>query len=498
MRSVNIEHSGSASPRNEAFRGARSSEDGRCLLTALLLVGVLAVTPLQAETTEELSLAFSAKILCSGVFVSGLNADDVMVHSVNPAMLFEELQPADIAETEVDREAKSVRLVSRSGMSAVADFRRGLGCVIRSGKESLPRRPTERTSGAADRPRALPWPSTRLTDAAMNERRAEALQRAVAAAFEPDALTAAFVIVHEGKVVVEEYANGAARDTRLASWSMGKSLIVTLLGVLVQQGAELDIYRPAPVPAWNDSNDPRRTIRIIDLLRMSSGLDFSGLRDPRERWTKAHPDHLYVYSGAIDVFAYAVGRPLEYTPGTVGRYRNCDPLVVGYLIKRVVEERGQEYLRFPFDDLLEKIGAQTILPETDPYGNYIMTGYVYGAALDWARIGQLYLQDGTWDGRRLLPADWIELVSSAAPAWEREEYGALFWLNRDGRWNLPKDTFYMAGGGGQFTFVVPSLDLVVVRMGHYKGGMANDDTGMALAPRALNEALSQVTAAVAD
>ena len=459
-------------------------------------LGILAlafISSAPASTTEELSVAFAAKILCSGVFVSNLDQEDVYEHSVEPVLFFEEFGPDDVVSVDVDYRSKHATISSKNNVIRTAAYRGREGCVILPADTTVS--DVEPLDGAQTQPaEALPWPSVDESGASGAD--AEKLRKAIDAAFRQGSLTAAFIVVHKGNVIVEEYAQGADRNTPLASWSMGKSLIATLLGVLIQQDKTINLYGPAPVPEWEGVDDPRRSIRIIDLLRMSSGLEFSGLQDPREEWRSSHPDHLLVYSGGINVFDFAASRPLEYPPNTVGRYRNSDPLMIGRIIKHIAEKRGEGYLALPSEHLFKKIDVRTILAETDPHGNYIMTGYVYGAAVDWARLGQLYLNDGVWQGERLLPPGWRALVTTPAPAWDEPEYGGLFWLNYDGQWNLPEDAFYMAGGGGQFTIIVPSLDLLVVRMGHYKGGVRDDNTGLALAAEALNDALLHVVNAI--
>jgi CubicO group peptidase (beta-lactamase class C family) len=107
--------------------------------------------------------------------------------------------------------------------------------------------------------------------------------------------------------------------------------------------------------------------------------------------------------------------------------------------------------------------------ETDPYGNFLLSGYDYGTARNWARIGMLYLNDGIWNGERLLPKGWRDFSGAPAPAWKDSTYGAMVWVNARGTWNLPKDAFAFRGAGGQETYVVPSMSLVVVRMGHFPG-----------------------------
>jgi CubicO group peptidase (beta-lactamase class C family) len=143
--------------------------------------------------------------------------------------------------------------------------------------------------------------------------------------------------------------------------------------------------------------------------------------------------------------------------------------VLNYLIKQAARARGEDYLAWPQRHLFDRLGMRRMVLETDPYGNFVLTGYDLGSARDWLRLGMLYLQDGVWNGERLLPEGWVDFVRTPAPAWDQPEYGGLFWLNRIGTWPVPADAFYMSGAGGQTTIIIPTHDLVVVRLGHYKG-----------------------------
>ena len=159
----------------------------------------------------------------------------------------------------------------------------------------------------------------------------------------------------------------------------------------------------------------------------------------------------------------------------MGRYHNTDPVLINYLVKLAVERRHEDYFSFPQRALFDRIGVRTMVIEPDPFGNFLTQGNDYASARDWARLGNLYLQDGVWNGRRLLPEGFVKFVSTLAPAWaadKRPIYGGFFWLNGDGAFPLPKAAYYMAGAGGQNVFIVPSHDLVIVRLGHYKGSTA--------------------------
>ena len=429
--------------------------------------------PLQSPTS--LGAASYAKILCSAVFVSGREPEEAQRNSA----FF--LMPADDRDapvtTSIDRATGVVRVTVR-GVTRSARFYGDQGCVIHPADHDGVYFAPVRVATALPDAATQPWP---MGDATPSEPWPAGLDRvrmdnAVAKAFaDPDGLTAAMVVVYKGRIVGERYMPGITQDTQLESWSMGKSITATLVGLAVRAGA-FGLDDPAPVPAWRRPGDPRGAIRVRDLMQMSSGLRFSALGDPALDVHVDYPDHFFVYAGAVDAFAFATGTAVEHAPATVGRYRNCDPLTLGYLVKQFVTARGDSYLTYPQRALFDAIGIRRQVLETDPYGNFLLTGYDYGTARNWARLGLLYLRDGVWQGRRLLPEGWAKFVGTPAPAWSRPEYGGLFWVNGIGQWNLPTDAYFMAGAGGQHTFIVPSHDLVVVRMGHQRGAAAGAKT----------------------
>jgi len=450
------------------------------VVVILVVLWVATVLPAkQAATTEQdipipvgdpvaLGLAGYTKVLCSAVFVSGREPGEA---SRNSAYWWLQGDGLDRVRFEVDRDRRVVR-TSLDGFTKEARFYGDQGCVLPADggihftptpvRTTLPDAMTMTwPMGDAPDPRPLPDGIDRAK-----------LDAALDAAFDPAAMTAAFIVVHKGRIIVERYMDGVTKDTQLESWSMGKSLTATLFALLVKDGV-YTLDQPAPVPLWQKPGDERRKIRVRDLMNMSSGLRFVGNQDPAGSRTQDYPDHYYIYTGAIDAFTYSMTRPLEFEPGTEGRYRNSDPLTIGYLLRREVERRGENYLTWPQKALFDRIGIRRQVLEPDPYGNFLMTGYDYGTARNWARIGLLYLQDGMWMGERLLPEGWAEFVSTPAPGWRRPEYGGLFWLNGVGAWSLPADTYLAAGAGGQNTYIVPSLDLVIVRMGHFRGQRAS-------------------------
>jgi CubicO group peptidase (beta-lactamase class C family) len=459
----------------------------RVLATALAATLLAAMPPQASQSAQtipgprgthtENGLAGFAKILCSGVFVSGRAPEDVVKGS---AYFFVPQPEQDQVKWEIDRTARLAR-ASLGTTKREARFYGDQGCIIQNpdapGIHFTPVSVRTRLPDASTQP----WPQGDKPDtapAAANVDRSK-MAAAVDAAFaDPDAMTAAFLVVYRGRIVGERYAAGITRETQLESWSMGKSLAATLFALLVKDGT-YTLEQPAPVPLWRAPGDPRGAIRNVDLLRMSAGLRFLGNQEPGS--TLTYPDHYYIYTGGIDAFDYSITRPQEYPPNTDGRYRNSDPLTITYLTKLAVGKRGENFLTWPQRALFDRIGIRRQVLETDPYGNFLITGYDYGTARNWARIGLLYLQDGMWQGERLLPEGWTRFVSTPAPAWKRPEYGGFFWLNRINTWNLPPDTYFAAGAGGQNTWIVPSRDLVIVRMGHMRGqGPARRTTNAAL------------------
>ena len=450
----------SVSPRDALVARARSLE----LDTAYV--------PPPGDALEHHAAGF-AKVMCSAVFITGLDpgfaAENVGFFTGPYA------QRARVAKPAIDRAAKAVHITLPNGVKRTARYLGDQGCVtLPVGKDSVNFTPVRVRSRLPD-PSTQPWPMGDILPeeplpAALD---AAKVKQAVDAAFEPAAaMTAAFVVTWRGRLIGERYGKGVTARTPLESWSMGKSLTAALMGILIKEGV-YDLLQPAPIPQWQGPGDPRAKIRIADLMRMSSGLRSRAPQDPDYDPSGPYPDHLYLYTGSVNSFHYAATRPLQWPPGTVGRYRNTDPVLVNYLVRLGVEKRGEEYLSFPQRALFDKIGIRTMVMETDPYGNFLAQGYEFASGRDWARLGNLYLQDGVWNGERILPEGYVKFVSTPAPAWVADGqrvYGAFFWINGDGGFPVPREAYYMAGAGGQTALIVPSRELVVVRLGHYRGG----------------------------
>jgi CubicO group peptidase (beta-lactamase class C family) len=416
-----------------------------------------------------------AKIMCSAVFITGLHPDFAAENVGGFTSPFGER--AKLGKPVVDRAEKAVHVTLPSGVTRTAKYFGSQGCVTLPIGEKAPRfKPIAIASKLPDAGTS-PWPMGDLLpkDPLPAQIDASKLKQAIDAAFEPaTGLTAAFVVTWKGRLIGERYGDGISQTTPLESWSMGKSLTATLMGILIKDGV-YKLTQPAPVPEWQNPGDPRAKITIADILRMSSGLRIRAPQDPDYDPSLGYPDHLYLYTGSVNSFKYAATRPPQWPPNTVGRYRNTDPVLVNYLIRLGVEKRNQDYLSFPQRALFDRIGVRTMVMETDPFGNFLTQGYEFASGRDWARLGNLYLQDGVWNGQRILPEGYAKFVSTLAPAWEADKrpiYGGFFWINGESTFPVPKEAYYMSGAGGQTTLIIPSHDLVVVRLGHYRGANA--------------------------
>ncbi len=419
-----------------------------------------------------LNTAGYAKIMCSAVFITGLTpgfaAENVGYFTAPYA------ERAKVGEPVIDYKNKSVSITLPNGVTRTAIYTGDQGCIcLQEGSNSLHFTPVKVPKNLPD-PSKTPWP---IGDVLSEKNIVPGIDmkkvvQATDAAFTPaEAQTAAFIVTYKGQIIAEKYGDGITQNTPLESWSMGKSLSATIMGTLINKG----VYRleqPAPIPQWQGKDDERAKIRIMDLMHMASGLYCRAPQDPDFDPAKGYPDHLYLYTGGVNAFEYAANLPLQFPPNSVGRYRNSDPGLINYLNKLGIEKIGENYYTYAQKNLFDKIGVRTMIMETDPYGNFLTQGYEYASARDWARLGNLYLQDGVWNGERILPEGFTKFVSTVAEPWAadgRPIYGGLFWINGNGDFSIPKDAYMMNGAGGQQVAIIPSHDLVVVRLGHFKG-----------------------------
>jgi CubicO group peptidase (beta-lactamase class C family) len=246
---------------------------------------------------------------------------------------------------------------------------------------------------------------------------------------------------------------------------MSKSVTNALVGILVRQG-KADIMQAAPVVEWQKESDPRKRITLDQLLRMSSGLKFE------EKYAPLY-DATYMLYGSYDFAAYAAAKPLEGEPDSKWYYSSGTANIVARIVRQTVEKDYRFYYRFMFEELFDKIGMYSALMEPDSSGTFVGSSYAMATPRDWARFGLLYLQDGVWQGQRILPERWVKYSTTPTPKAPLGEYGAHFWLNAGSASNpnnrlwpgAPRDAFAAQGFQEQKLIVIPSRKLVLVRFG---------------------------------
>jgi CubicO group peptidase (beta-lactamase class C family) len=331
-------------------------------------------------------------------------------------------------------------------------------------------------------PATIPWPDGDLVE---NKQLPPGVNRTLLDeasdwAFDRDSpgqVTISLMVLQNGEIIHERYAPGFDMTTRTRTWSTAKSIAVTLFGMLADEG-KMSLDKPLGLDwfprAQSPETDPRNAITLRNVLNMSSGLatvDNGG----REYATGSG---LAYWAGASSIIG-ARSRALIREPGTMWDYENYDTLLGVFAMKLAIGD-DKTYSEFPRKALLDRIGMRNTLVSVDRFGDFILSSQVYTNARDLARLGQLYLQNGVWDGERLLSEEWIDFVRTPAPATVGRggQYGGQWWLVPEDRNDVPKDAYSTSGNRGQYTIVVPSHNVVIVRRGLDFGRQGFDRWGL--------------------
>ena len=436
------------------------------LLVTTTLCGALALTAVRTHDAPRVATGFVASVVCSETFVSGLD----------PARVFSETTAAMpgagliswALDYRVDRTRKDVTVTLLGLGRSHAVYREGLGCYLDHGgavaDAALP------AAEAKPQPALLPdiaGPS--LVAPATPQLRA-ALDRAFAEPAKPPfRRTRAVIVVHDGRIVAERYAEGYGIDTPILGFSATKSVISALTGILVRQG-KLAINEPAPVAVWQGPDDPRHAITVDQLLRHTAGLAM-GSSLQASLGSALEPVNRMKYVER-DPAGFAEGSALETTPGTAWNYHDGNYVILSRLIRDAVGGTPADVARFARKELFGPLGMRGVTLEFDATGTADGSTQMLAPARDWARFGVLYLNDGVAGGKRILPEGWVNYSASATPnAWVG--YGAGFWTNQGDSYGAayriehgwPRDAFFAKGTIGQYAIIIPSERLVIVRLG---------------------------------
>ncbi len=413
----------------------------------------------RANYVRAIAAGYKAAFLCSGVFTAGRTERQVEaldLRGIYPE--YDEIVPTLAAQ--VDRRAGTVSVsFDRQLPARHAVWTAGKGCTLAPIGAPLPgarRTAPPRVAGADPRP----WP---LGDAGIAPRPSEAVtrvvDRALDGAYGRGSETLGVVVLRDGRIVAERYRDGFGPYVANRTWSVAKSITGTLVGI-----SGIDVRRPADIPEWRSryGADPRARITLDQLLRMSSGLhsDTAGNR------TDA------IYFGGTAVTEQATSWPLSSRPGERFRYANNDIMLVARALRSSLGDA--RYRALP-DRLFATLGMRHTVAQSDWQDNLIASSDMWTTARDLARLGQFWLQDGVWEGRRILPAGWMRYMTTpAGPQPDRSEgYGASIWLFGPAQ-GLPAGSYSAQGNRGQYVMVVPSHRLVVVRRGEDPTGTRFD------------------------
>lgn len=435
----------------------------RRLIVAALFIAVPVVGHTQEDLhARALAAGYKAAFVCSGVFNAGQTPQQIAADDLEG--IYEQYQALvrSLPVPQVDRTKRMVSVAFDEKLSPrIAVWRPGLGCTqlpIGAGPETaatLPQLKAVRPSGDLD---MRAWPDGDV-GATATQKPSAALSPIVAKLFDGQTYgagtkTTAIIVIKDGKILAERYREGYDLHTPQRTWSAAKSITATVVGRAVQLGL-LKVDAPANIPEWKHPGDPRAAITLTNLMHMNSGLWTDG---PGNR-----TDEVYLGGGLVTQWAAAM--PLEAAPGSRFRYANNDSLLVARSVRATLGG-GQAAIDFPFTELFWRIGMFHTTPETDWQGNYILSSQVWTTARDLARLALLYLNNGVWNGERLLPEGWSRFIATpgAAQPPQGAGYGAFFWLYGPEQ-GLPEGTYLMNGNRGQYVFIVPSKNVVIVRRG---------------------------------
>ena len=369
-----------------------------------------------------------------------------------------DIDKIDWATNEIDDVEKSITATVHGLKERKAIYRKGLGATLINDNFDIskPYEVPKRTK--LNNNLTYPYGNLEPKDTVFLDVDYAKLNSAVSNAFdkkgEKKKRTRSVVVLYKGKLIAEKYADGFSKNSKILGWSMTKSLTATYFGILQKQG-KIDIMKPAPIDEW--ATDERSKITINDLLHMNSGLeweeDYGKISDVTEMLFQAE-----------DMTKSQAEKPAKYKPNSHWYYSSGTTNLLSGILRKQFKTH-QEYLDFWYSALLDKIGMNSALVETDMAGNFVGSSYGWATTRDWAKFGLLYLNKGNWNGEQLFDESWAKYVATPTNG-SNGKYGAHFWLNANGDFpDVPKDFYRCSGYQGQIVAIIPSKDLVVVRMG---------------------------------
>lgn len=420
-------------------------------LLCITLLFILIYFGITTYPKLDLISGFSAKSVASGHFIDNRSMEMIVRNDNDIDMI-------DLARNTVDETGKFATATVYGLKERKAIFREGLGATLINDDfdVSKPYEVPKRTKLNNNLP--FPYGNNEPKDTVFANINYEKLENTINNAFDKkgvkDKRTRAVIVIYKDKIIAEKYADGFNKNSKILGWSMTKSITATYFGILQKQG-KIDINKPAPIAEW--ANDERKKITINDLLHMNSGLEW-------EENYNAISDVTKMLFMAEDMTKSQIDKPLIGKPNQSWNYSSGTTNLLSGILRQQFKTH-QEYLDFWYSSLLDKIGMNSALVESDMAGNFVGSSYGWATTRDWAKFGLLYLHKGNWNGEQLFDESWAKYVAEATNS-SNGNYGAQFWLNAGGKFpDVPKEMYYCSGYQGQMVAIFPNHDLVIVRMG---------------------------------
>jgi CubicO group peptidase (beta-lactamase class C family) len=432
------------------------------LLAAVILLSAGAYGINYLRDIEAIAAGYVSQTLCTNVLMLGRDQAEVEAKDLSAKQ--NEIATSTVKDGRVETTTR-IGPVSNTTSSV---YRPGLGCSILAGRKLEDVLAVSMDEHTESQPASRTWPAVNADVPGVDREKLDSVTYGAFTENTDDIYkaknTRAVLVHYKGNLIAERYAEGFDGDTPLRGMSMTKSATATVIGILVGQG-RLDIHAPAPIDGWSELDDGRSRVTTHHLLTMTAGFDY------QEKNGESAPRGLLVNMlyAVPDSPGFAAQTPLRGEPGNSWAYQTVHSVLLQQVARNVIAD-DQQYYRFAQRYLFDKLGMGNSFFQADAAGNFIGGASMYASARDWMKLGLLYLNDGVHQDERILPEGWVEYATTASePSLQTRAYGAQIWLNTPAPHQLfpgmPEDAYAFQGHFGQYVIVVPSLELVVVRMG---------------------------------
>lgn len=421
------------------------------LLLAIVLIAVVVYN----YPKLNILAGYSAKNTASSVFLAERSLEFTDENDNN-------FSPINLTSDEINSQEKSAIGSVFGLLKRKAVYRKGLGAVLINDDYDPSETPLVPKRSEADNTTPFPYGNANQIDTIFSNINYKKLNETIDTIFNSRNQTRSVLVVYKDQIIAEKYADNFDKNSLQLGWSMTKSITSTVFGILQCQG-KVNVEQSNLFKEWE--NDDRKNITIHNLLQMNSGLEWLEDYNTISDVTKM----LFLES---DMTKTQISKPLVGKPNETWNYSSGTTNLLSGIIRSQFKTH-QEYLDYWYSNLIDKIGMNSMVIETDLSGNFVGSSYAWATARDWAKLGLLYLHNGEWNGEHLFDKDWVQYATTPTPGSDGW-YGAQIWLNAGKRYpDVPTNMYSFNGYKGQNVFILPSEDLVVVRTGLTKNADMN-------------------------